>query len=51
MDTISAQPSRHFLDVLRELAKTRDENISARAAAILQRLAPAGAGALEARHA
>lgn len=51
MDTISAHPSQHFLDVLRELAKTRDEDISARAGALLQRLTPAPAGALEARHA
>jgi hypothetical protein len=50
MDALSAHPSRHFLDVLRELAKTRDEPISTRAGALLQRLVPA-AGTLEVRHA
>lgn len=51
MDAISAHPSRHFLEVLGELAKTRDEAISARAGALLQRLAPAPAAAMETRHA
>lgn len=51
MDTLSANPSPHFLEVLRELAKTRDEAITARAIALLKRLAPVPAATLEASHA
>lgn len=51
MDAMSTHPSRHFLEVLRELARTRDDGISDRAGALLQRLTPATGGAVEARHA
>ena len=50
MDALSTRPSQHFVDILRDLAATQDE-IGVRALALVQRLAPAAAGPIEARHA
>ncbi|HEU5336159.1 MAG TPA: HEAT repeat domain-containing protein [Terriglobales bacterium] len=50
MDALSTRPNRYFLEVLRGLAATQDE-IGARALALVQRLAPALTASFEARHA